>query len=411
MATLSVRERVAALSAPKSVDASLEHPTFAKPRKTNSFLRAPEKARPAPTEESAPLPEVAEEAPAGGGAVSQAAEFASHALGALLSLLNSRADPAPVGTYEYPIGTPGIPWGRPERAAWVRRATAAPPARSYAREVLDALAPLKREFEVLQYGALPHDPARYPLFCVRSYQWDARKPCVLVTGGVHGYEKSGVQGALRFLASGAAREYALAFNLLVLPCVSPWGYEHVQRWNRDTVDPNRAFGPSASEGPAEEARAVMRLLDTLAGARWAAHVDLHETTDSDEGEFRPAKAARNGDAYFVDAIPDGFYLVGDSADPQPAFHKAVIEGVRAVTHVAPDERGCLIGEPITQEGVIAVPAAELGLCMGVTNATFRTTTEVYPDSPHVTEDECNRAQVAAVRATLDFILASGEMAV
>ena len=87
------------------------------------------------------------------------------------------------------------------------------------------------------------------------------------------------------------------------------------------------------------------------------------------------------------------------------------EGVRAVTHIAPDDGGCLIGEPITQEGVIAVPAAELGLCMGVTNATYRTTTEVYPDSPHVTEDECNRAQVAAVRATLDFILASGEMAV
>jgi hypothetical protein len=32
------------------------------------------------------------------------------------------------------------------------------------------------------------------------------------------------------------------------------------------------------------------------------------------------------------------------------------------------------------------------------------TTEVYPDSPRVTEDECNRAQVAAVRAALDHIL-------
>ena len=34
----------------------------------------------------------------------------------------------------------------------------------------------------------------------------------------------------------------------------------------------------------------------------------------------------------------------------------------------------------------------------------RMTTEVYPDSPRVTEDECNRAQVAAVRAALDHIL-------
>ena len=89
----------------------------------------------------------------------------------------------------------------------------------------------------------------------------------------------------------------------------------------------------------------MRLRDTLAGARWAAHVDLHETTDSDEGEFRPAKAARNGDAYFVDAIPDGFYLVGDSADPQPAFHKAVIEGVRSASSGLAISYLCGKGDP------------------------------------------------------------------
>ena len=60
--------------------------------------------------------------------------------------------------------------------------------------------------------------------------WSPDKPCVLVTGGVHGYETSGVQGALRFLATRAA-EYAETFNLCVAPCVSPWGYERIQRWN------------------------------------------------------------------------------------------------------------------------------------------------------------------------------------
>ena len=97
-----------------------------------------------------------------------------------------------------------------------------------------------------------------------------------------------------------------------------------------------------------------------------------ETTDSDESEFRPAKAARNGVAYLVDAIPDGFYLVADAADPRDAF-----EGVRAVTHIAPpDASGGIIGEPVTQEGVIAIPACTLGLCMSVTDAAYRTTTEV-----------------------------------
>ena len=32
------------------------------------------------------------------------------------------------------------------------------------------------------------------------------------------------------------------------------------------------------------------------GVAWQMHLDLHETTDTDETEFRPAKAARDGEA-------------------------------------------------------------------------------------------------------------------
>ena len=49
-----------------------------------------------------------------------------------------------------------------------------------------------------QYGALSVDAARYPLVAVTSHDWDPNLPSVLVTGGVHGYETSGVQGAILF---------------------------------------------------------------------------------------------------------------------------------------------------------------------------------------------------------------------
>jgi hypothetical protein len=49
---------------------------------------------------------------------------------------------------------------------------------------------------------------------------------------------------------------------------------------------------------------------------------------------------------------------------------------------------------------------KLGLCGSITRARFHTTTEVYPDSPRVTAEECNEAQVAAVRAAIDFALAA-----
>jgi hypothetical protein len=156
----------------------------------------------------------------------------------------------------------------------------------------------------------------------------------MTTGGVHGYEKSGVQGALQFLDTRAA-EYAETFNILVCPCVSPWGYEAIQRWNQSAIDPNRSFCQSS---PAEECAAVMQLLGGLA-VQWTMHIDLHETTDTDESEFRPAKSARDGTAYEPDGIPDGFYLVGDSLCPQHRWHTAVIDAVRKETHIAaPDAK-------------------------------------------------------------------------
>jgi hypothetical protein len=264
-------------------------------------------------------------------------------------------------------------------------------------------------WEVRDYGALTVNPALYPLKAALSRNWDAAKPTVLVTGGVHGYETSGVQGALLFLASRAA-DYTARFNIIVCPCVSPWGYEHVERWNPKCLDPNRSFGQDTST-QTEESTAVIKLLASLGvegasadGAGWVCHVDCHETTDTDETEYMPARAAFTGAVYKPCDIPDGFYLVGDSLQPQAAFHTDVIASVRAVTHIAPaDATGSIIEEPITQEGVVVVPAAKLGLCASVTPATFATTTEVYPDSPLVTDSQCNDAQVAAITGALDHI--------
>ena len=303
----------------------------------------------------------------------------------------------------YPIGTPGEPWGDAEKLAW--RASVETPSRSYADEVVSKIDVLRDTFDVFQYGALPYDdadPERYPLFAVKSKSWSPDKPCVLVTGGVHGYETSGVQGALRFLATRAA-EYAETFNLCVAPCVSPWGYERIQRWNALAVDPNRSFDKS-NPSPAPEAAALMAMVESQGVDRWLMHVDLHETTDTDESEFRPAKAARDGETCEPDVIPDGFYTVADARNPDPAFQRAVIDAVREVTHIAPpDANGKIIGETITQEGVIEYPLDDLMLCASVTGAKYTTTTEVYPDSPSATPEECNRAQVAAVVGALEHV--------
>ena len=298
----------------------------------------------------------------------------------------------------FPVGTPGVPWGAPERAAWLARQKRQ---RSYADDVLSAEKRLAQRFDVARYGKLDFDPARYPLVAYRSRPWREGKPIVLVTGGVHGYETSGVHGALLFLDHYAAK-YEGRVNLLVAPCLSPWGYEHIQRWNMHAIDPNRSFVNRAAQEAALLADLVAPIKDKV-----LLHVDLHETTDSDEGEFRPALAARDGKPFEPGVIPDGFYVVDDSERPQTAFQVAIVKAVEKVTHIAPaDAEGKIIGSAVVAPGVIEYPTRKLGLCARVTEAPYTTTTEVYPDSPRATPEQCNLAQATAVCAALDFVLSA-----
>ena len=161
----------------------------------------------------------------------------------------------------YHIGTLNQPWGEAEKAQWLSEQSVK---RSFFTEVLPAIDALKNEFEVEQYGELDYQHVSgktYPLFAVKSRNWQSDKPTVLVTGGVHGYETSGVHGALRFLQT-KAKAYSEKVNILVLPCISPWGYETINRWTPEAVDPNRSFSADgqasealANNGPANDAEA------------------------------------------------------------------------------------------------------------------------------------------------------------
>jgi tRNA U55 pseudouridine synthase TruB len=301
----------------------------------------------------------------------------------------------------YHIGTPGIPWTDVERNRWKSGMKVQ---RSYKEDVLDFLNRLDDDvWDVVRYGALSHDPERYPLYGVRNRDWSDDKPCVFITGGVHGYETSGVQGAILFLQT-LGKKYAENFNILVIPCVSPWAYEHVQRWNADLRDVNRSFKVGSET---DESRAVLSYLDGLGVDIWTCHVDLHETTDTDATEFMPAKHAEAGLMYKAEEIPDGFYLACDSENSQLDFQDAIIASVHDVTHIAPpNDDGNIIGVRVVRDGVISLPVKELGLCCGCTGAKFTTTTEVYPDSPRATDEICNRAQLAAIVGAFEYVISS-----
>ncbi len=288
-------------------------------------------------------------------------------------------------------------WGTLEKEEWYKQQTIK---RSYLNEVVSKIELLSSEFEIFQYANLSINPRHYPLYLLKSKNFSPTKKTILITGGVHGYETSGVFGALGFLEK-AANRYTDKFNIACVPCISPWAYETINRWNSKALDPNRSFYPNS---PAEESRFFLNTM-TSENIKPYAHFDLHETTDTDNTVFRPALEKRDGIPQELSEIPDGFYTVGDSENPRKEFQKAIVEAVRKVTHIAPpDEQGRIIGETLQQEGVINYPLKKLSLCAGFSTAEYTTTTEMYPDSPKVTDSICIDAQIAAITGGLNYLV-------
>lgn len=288
-------------------------------------------------------------------------------------------------------------WGSIEKENWRKDQIIK---RSYQEQVLTKIEKLRDSLDVIPYGALSYDYNRYPLYYLKARGFRPEKKTILITGGVHGYETSGVQGALRFMETEVSR-YSESFNIVCFPCISPWGYETINRWNPLAIDPNRSF---CENSPAEECSLFLKEIAELK-LNIHAHFDLHETTDTDNTVFRPALQARDGKVQELSEIPDGFYLVGDTRKPCPEFQKAIIDSVRKVTHIAPpDKEGKIIGVPLEQEGVVNYDKRKLFLCGGFSEAEYITTTEVYPDSPRATDEICIKAQVAAITGGLEYLL-------
>ncbi len=288
-------------------------------------------------------------------------------------------------------------WGQKERDRWLSEQVVK---RSYLREVASKIHALEDRFQIVPYGALSINPQLYPLYLLKTKDFNSHKKTILITGGVHGYETSGVHGALDFLDR-SADQYSESFNFACAPCVSPWAYETINRWNPNAIDPNRSF---RDDSPAEECKLLLDILKSE-GILPFAHFDLHETTDTDNTVFRPALEQRDGVAKKFSEIPDGFYVVGDSENSQPTFQKAIVDAVRKVTHIAKaDDNGRLIGDLIEQEGVINYPVKRIFLCAGLSGAKYATTTEVYPDSSKVTAAICVDAQIAAIEGGLDYLI-------
>ena len=64
---------------------------------------------------------------------------------------------------------------------------------------------------------------------------------VLISAGIHGDEPAGVESVCAFLESGRYKAHLDEWEITILPCINPYGFENDTRENHDNQDLNRLF--------------------------------------------------------------------------------------------------------------------------------------------------------------------------
>ncbi len=96
---------------------------------------------------------------------------------------------------------------------------------------------------------------------------------VLLSAGIHGDELAGVEGLCEWLESHAYMKFLHRWDITMLPCLNPWGYEHDTRENGDGRDLNREFN---SSHPPQE----VLFVQSVAQQRFDLSLELHVDADS-----------------------------------------------------------------------------------------------------------------------------------
>jgi murein peptide amidase A len=111
----------------------------------------------------------------------------------------------------------------------------------------------------------------YELFCIETRRPDPSLPWIYISAGIHGDESGSTEACLEWMATTPLT--ARDFNVMIFPCLNPWGLVNNSRRDADGRDLNRTYhNDSVPQTAAHVAR--------MAGRRFDLALCLHEDYDA-----------------------------------------------------------------------------------------------------------------------------------
>ena len=305
------------------------------------------------------------------------------------------------------------PWNQSQFDNWYQQRPVLP-SRDYKKTIEPRIVSLNEQtdYRVEKYGDVDYKTndlnntqlrTTHNLYRILIGDFTQDKPCYIVIGGTHGYEKSGPLACLKF-AEEDAKKLKTKFNIVVYPCLSPGPYEKELRFSEGRIDINRdAFLEGAKTQEMQAFSASLKELHSRVfkddlSQKFTAAIDLHETPFMDIAIDKESAQA-GGELFELDIFPRGMFLI--AFDEDQALGNKIIQQVRAEGHHVVDDN-TLYGSP-NHDGILLM--SEMGAVTGrvrqlVKHYTTASFTTEYCDeklTDNTPDNERVDPQMAAIR--------------
>ena len=128
------------------------------------------------------------------------------------------------------------------------------------------------KINIFTLGYIQDSTKKYPF--QKIVLGDCNRKRMLITGGIHGNEPSGVETICSFLENSKYKPFMNEWEITFIPCINPYGYEHNTRENQDNKDLNRLF---KDKHPPLEVQLIKSIFKPY---YFDATIELHEDIDS-----------------------------------------------------------------------------------------------------------------------------------
>ena len=148
-----------------------------------------------------------------------------------------------------------------------------PSQRNYLQSINRLINSLNANTKIYTIGHIETTNKRYPFYKFILGKDNPRR--LLISAGIHGDEPSGFETICSFLESGRYQTYLDEWEITILPCINPYGFEYNKRENNDNKDLNRLFKELLPPSEVQLAKTIIK------PSYFDLTIELHEDCDSE----------------------------------------------------------------------------------------------------------------------------------